>query len=190
MCTRDLRSQPTRMKDRHGQLDVAKVAGTLSHVLSARSASVGAVYATKLRVVQTSLARPVALLIHSFGVLDVTDAHILDFLRREQAELNLLNGLQRRARRRKPLWRHDCGVRFALLVGVRSVPTRKSRPQRCAFRAARCFPMPSLLPLPHLHTKRALARCCLALPAHPYRSTRTSVRRASVLTAPVTSTAP
>lgn len=138
MYTRDLMSQPTRMKDRYGQLDVAKVTGTLGHVLSARSAPVGAVYTTKLRVVQTSLTRPVALLIHSFGVLDVTDTHILDFFRREQAELNLLDRLERRARRRKSLWRHGCGVSFAHSSLCRVFSRAKSF-AKMRFRAARCF---------------------------------------------------
>lgn len=47
---------------------------------------------------------------HSLRVDDVSDTHLLDLSRVEQTELDLLNALQRRTRRREVEVRHDDGV--------------------------------------------------------------------------------
>lgn len=86
------------MKDRYGEFDVAKMSGTLGHVLTARRASVRAINTAQLGVVQALFTWSLALLVHRLWVLDVANTHVLGLFRGEEAELNLLHRLQRRLR--------------------------------------------------------------------------------------------
>lgn len=98
------------MEDGHSKFDVSKVSRTLGHVLAAGCASVRAVDAAQLGVIQSSFARPLALLIHSLWVLDVANTHVLSLFRREETELNLLHRLERRLRVGETrCGRHSCG---------------------------------------------------------------------------------
>jgi hypothetical protein len=85
----------TRMKDGYGEFDVAKMSGTLGHVLAARRTSVRAIDAAQLGIVQALFTWSLALLVHSLWVLDVANTHVLSLFRGEEAELNLLHRLQR-----------------------------------------------------------------------------------------------
>jgi len=91
------RAKHTDVEDGHGKLNMTKMTRTLEHVFTASTAGHRAVDGTQLGVVQSFLSRAHSLLIHGFGVLDVTDTHVLDFLGREETKLDLLDGLQRRA---------------------------------------------------------------------------------------------
>ena len=84
----------TDVKDRHSEFDVPEMARTLCHALLAGRTPVSAVDGAQLGVVQPFLARSLPLLVHRLRVLDVADAHVLDLLRREEAELDLLHRLQ------------------------------------------------------------------------------------------------
>jgi len=84
----------TDVEDGHSQLDVSKMAGADLDVLLARRALVHAVDGTQPRVVEALDARQVLLLVHGLRVDDVHNAHRLDLLGREQAELDLLDGAQ------------------------------------------------------------------------------------------------
>lgn len=85
------------MKDGNRKLDVAKVTGTLEHGFSAGTAHDRAVDGSQLWVVESLFAWFVPLLIHRLWIFDVADTHVLDFFRREETELDLLNRLQRSA---------------------------------------------------------------------------------------------
>lgn len=85
------------MEDRLRELDVPKVARTILRHLATRPTLRAAIDGTEFGIVQTLLARCVALLIHRLRVLDVADGHVLDLLWREQAELDLLHILDGRA---------------------------------------------------------------------------------------------
>ena len=88
----------TRMKDGYGEFNVAKMSGTLGHVLAAGRTSVRAIDAAQLGIVQALFTWSLALLVHSLWVLDVANTHVLSLFRGEETELNLLHGLQRRLR--------------------------------------------------------------------------------------------
>ena len=66
------------MVARYGQLDVTEMSRTLSDSLIARSAFGRSIYRAQLRIVEAFFARPLALLVHSLGILDMADAHALD----------------------------------------------------------------------------------------------------------------
>lgn len=93
----------------HSEFDVPEVTRTLVHALFACCAAVSAVDGAQLGIVQTLLPRALALLVHRFGILDVANAHVLDLLGREEAELDLLHRLERRLGVREGKVRHDCG---------------------------------------------------------------------------------
>lgn len=107
----------TDVKNRRGQLDVAKVARADLDVLLARRARVHAVDGAELGVVEALLARLLLLLVHGLGVDDVDDAHGLDLLGREQAELDLLDGPERTFRHCWRAGRHVGGVDGGVRVG-------------------------------------------------------------------------
>lgn len=131
------------MKDRGGELNMSKVAGTLLHILVARRAFEAAIDGAHARVTETVLARELLRLIlsrevstcrlecitslpgvaqrrtsnvsthHSLRIHNLADAHLLDLFRGEQAKLNLLDGPERSRRVCKVEIRHGCGLRFA-----------------------------------------------------------------------------
>lgn len=68
------------MEDWNRKLDVAKVPGTLLLAFAASGTHGVAVDGAQLGVVQALLARPMSLLVHGLGILDVTDTHVLDLL--------------------------------------------------------------------------------------------------------------
>ena len=72
------RNQPTDVEHRDRQLDVTKVSRTLLLAFATGSAHLTAVDGAEFGVVQALLSWPVALLVHRFRVLDMTDAHVLD----------------------------------------------------------------------------------------------------------------
>ena len=88
----------TRMKYGYGEFNVAKMSGTLGHVLTARRASVRTINTAQLGVVQALFTWSLALLVHRLWVLDVANTHVLGLFRGEETELNLLHRLQRRLR--------------------------------------------------------------------------------------------
>jgi len=81
----------TDVEDGRGKLNVAKVARADLYVLLARGARVHAVNGAETGVIKALVARLLLLLVHGLGVHDVDDAHGLDLLGREQAELDLLD---------------------------------------------------------------------------------------------------
>ena len=99
----------TWMEDRLGELDVAEMAGTFRHVLCTCLALELSIDRTESGIVEAFFARFCARFVHRLGVFDVGDAHILDLIRREDAELDLLDDLQRRTGVREVEVRHDCG---------------------------------------------------------------------------------
>ena len=156
----------TRMKHGYGEFNVAEMSGTLSHVLTARRTSVGTIDTAELGVVETLLAWPLALLVHSLWVLDVANTHVLRLLRREETKLDLLHRLQRRLRVREAgCGRHGCDgslvpARLALeLLSKEEVPYQKHLVQR-ATRVC-CSSLHSLL---------LSSRCCTSAAAcvHPF----------------------
>jgi hypothetical protein len=88
----------TRVEHGNCEFNVAEMPRALGHVLATCCTLVCAVDAAQLRVIQTPLAWPHALFVHCLGVLDVANTHIFCFFRREETELNLLDGLERRLR--------------------------------------------------------------------------------------------
>jgi hypothetical protein len=88
----------TRVEHGNCEFNVAKMPRALGHVLATCCTLVCAVDAAQLRVIQTPLAWPHALLVHCLRILDVANTHIFCFFRREETELNLLNRLERRLR--------------------------------------------------------------------------------------------
>lgn len=111
------------MEDRLSQLDVAKVTRTFGHVLSARLALELAVDRAESRIVQAKFTGLRFLGVHRLGVLDVRDAHRLDFIRRQESELDLLDRLNRRIRVRKVKVRHL--VRFFFGIMYRNESRRR-----------------------------------------------------------------
>ena len=95
------------VKDRLRQLDVAKVTRTLGHILIAGSTLELAIDGTQARVVQSSVSRLQLALVHRLRVQDVSDAHILDLLRRQESKLDLLDCAQRRIAVREVEVGHD-----------------------------------------------------------------------------------
>ena len=87
----------TDVENWHCEFDMTKMSRTLEHIFSAGAASNGTVDGSKLGVVEALFARSVPLLVHGLGILDVTDAHILNLLGRKETKLDLLNRLQRSA---------------------------------------------------------------------------------------------
>lgn len=85
------------MEDRLRELDVPEVARTIVWYLVTRRAPRTAVDGAKLGVVQALLAWRMPLLVHRLRVLNVADGHVLDLLWGEEAELDLLHRLERRA---------------------------------------------------------------------------------------------
>jgi len=100
-----------RVVDRFRQLDMTKVTRALRHVLAARLAFELPIYGAEQRVVETAITRLHSALVHRLGVEDVGHTHILDLLRRQETELNLLDRLQRRTRVREIEVRHLYGCR-------------------------------------------------------------------------------
>jgi hypothetical protein len=111
---------------KHGprQLNVAKVAGTLRHALTARLALEVAVDGAHSRIHQSAHLRLPGRLVHDLGMLDLGDR--IGFLkrrqlenirilrsctnylfRREDAKLDLLDFAQRRRRVRELVTKHD-----------------------------------------------------------------------------------
>lgn len=102
----------SRMEDRFGELDMTKVARAFRHVLSACFALELAVYGAKERVVEATIARFRAGLVHRLGINDMCHAHGLDLLGRQESELDLLDDPQGRVGVRKIQIRHfdDAGL--------------------------------------------------------------------------------
>jgi hypothetical protein len=101
-----------RVVHRLGQLNMTKVAGALPHRLGARLALELPVDGTKKWVHEAAIARLGFILLHRLRIENMRDAHVLDFLRRHEAELNLLHRLERRARMGEVEVRHL--AKFAL----------------------------------------------------------------------------
>lgn len=99
----------TDVKNRRGQLDVAKVAGADLDVLLARGARVHAVDGAELGVVEALFARLLVRLVHGLWINDMNDAHGLDLLGGEQPELDLFYRAQTAFRLRRCTGRHDGG---------------------------------------------------------------------------------
>ena len=97
------------VKDRLRQLDVAKVTGTLGHILIACGTLELAIDGTQAWVVQSSVSRLQLALVHRLGVQDVSDTHVLYLLRGQKPKLNLLDRAQRRIAVREVEVRHDDG---------------------------------------------------------------------------------
>jgi hypothetical protein len=119
------------MEDWGRELDDTKVTGTLGHVLFTSTALEVAVDCAKMRIVRTFLARSEALLIpgthtvrnssskadgcfssfidyiHRLRIFDIDYGEALILCGREEAELNFLDGAQRRARVGEIEARHD-----------------------------------------------------------------------------------
>ena len=87
--------------DGSGQLDVTEMAGALGHVLGTRLALELAIYGAQEGVVETAVAGFRPGLVHGLWVDDVGHTHALDFLGRQQTELDFLDGPQGRTRVRK-----------------------------------------------------------------------------------------
>lgn len=83
------------------QLDVAEMAWTLSHRLGACFAPELSIDGSEKGIVQSSVARLDAQLVHGLRVDDVAHAHVLDLFRSQDAKLDLLYRLYRRARVRE-----------------------------------------------------------------------------------------
>jgi hypothetical protein len=96
----------TGVIDWPGQLDVAEMARTLGHVLGAGLALELPVDGAEQGIVETAIARLRSGLVHGLWVDDMANAHALDFLGRQEAELDLLDGADRRTRVRKDKVRH------------------------------------------------------------------------------------
>lgn len=122
------------MEDRHSELDMSKVTrAELGDFLASR-ASCAAVDGAEFGVVQALFPWRLALFVHGLGVLDVTDAHVLDLFGREQAELDLLHPLLGRRGEGKVVVRHGCGCRVctpaalvAALLFLRSLLEESTR---------------------------------------------------------------
>lgn len=102
------------MEDRCGELNVAKMARAFRHVLSARLALELAIDRAESRVVEAELARLRLFCVHCLRVLDVSHAHALDFVGRQETELDLLDRLDGRTRVRKVEVRHDCDLNYGV----------------------------------------------------------------------------
>ena len=100
------------MEDRNGQLNMSEMTRADLDILFTRLASVHAIDGAEPGIIQTLLPRLLFLFIlrdvsvqlsleatcctyHGLRIDDVNDAHGLDFFRRQQAELNLLDCAQR-----------------------------------------------------------------------------------------------
>jgi hypothetical protein len=97
------------VEDGRGELNVSEMARAHLDVLLARRARVHAVNRAQSRVVEAVFTRLLVLLVHGLGVEDVDNAHGLDLLGREQAELDLLDGPERTFRLGWRTGRHDGG---------------------------------------------------------------------------------
>lgn len=106
---RHARVRLTNVEDGPRKLDMTKMAGTVVGLLPARRANAAAVDGAQFGVVQATLARPLSLLVHRLWVLDVADGHILDLFGGEEAELDLLDRLERRLRVGEVEVGHGCG---------------------------------------------------------------------------------
>jgi len=102
--------------NRPGKLNMTEVTGTLGHVFSARLALELPVDRAKKRIVETTVAGLRPRLVHRLGVEDVAHAHRLDFLRRQESELDLLDCTKRRTRVREDEVRHS--VRVDVEIGI------------------------------------------------------------------------
>jgi hypothetical protein len=121
----------TDVEDGRLQFDVAKVTGTLLHILKACCARKSTIDGAESRVTQTLVARALFLVIlshmsatkqsrlvlraevvdthHRLWIENLHDAHVLDLFGREQTKLDFLDGLERRARVCELKVSHDCG---------------------------------------------------------------------------------
>lgn len=88
----------TGMVDRLCQLNVTKMARTLAHGLGTGRASELSIDGSELGVVETTGAGCRLVLFHGLGVKNMADTHVLDLLGGHDAELNLFDRLERRAR--------------------------------------------------------------------------------------------
>lgn len=98
------------MEDGGGELDVTKMTGALGHVLGAGLALELTVDGAKTRIVEAELAGLSLLCIHRLGVLNVSNTHALDLVRRQDSELDLLDRLDGRTRVREIQVRHLVGL--------------------------------------------------------------------------------
>lgn len=80
------------------QLNVAKMTRAFRHVFRASLALELSVDRAEEGIVETAIARLCSRLVHCFWVNDVSYAHRLDFLGRQETKLNLLDRPERRAR--------------------------------------------------------------------------------------------
>ena len=97
------------MEYRLRKFDVAEMTRAFRHGLGAGFAPVLSVNGAEERVVQSTVTRLHARLVHGLWGDDVAHAHVLDLFRRQNAELYLLNSLERRARVGEVDVRHLCG---------------------------------------------------------------------------------
>jgi hypothetical protein len=105
-----------RVVDRFCQLDVAKMALAFRHIIRARLALELSIDGAHERVVEAAIAWLRARLVHRLRVDNVCHAKVLDLLRRQDTELDLLHSLERRARLREIKVRHlDIRDRMGLL---------------------------------------------------------------------------
>lgn len=95
----------------HGfrQLDMPKVARTFAHSLCTGLASKLTIDRSEEGVVKTTIAWFRFVVLHCLGVKDMANTHVLNLLRRHQAELDLLDGFERSARVGEVKIRHGVG---------------------------------------------------------------------------------
>lgn len=89
------------------EFDVTEMTRTIVHVVITCLALVLSICRTKKRIVETAFSWLCSGLVHGIGVLYVYHTHVLDLLGRKNTELDLLNRLEWRRRRRKNEVRHD-----------------------------------------------------------------------------------
>jgi hypothetical protein len=112
-----------RVVDRFCQLNVTKVTWALVHALLAGCTLELAIDGAKTRIVETIDSRLLTRLVHGFRIHDMSHTHILDFLWREETELDLLHRLEGRIRVRKGEVRHVGGLEWNRL----SIAAQKTR---------------------------------------------------------------
>ena len=85
------------VENRGSKFDVTEMTWTFKHILSAGTTAKRSVDSAEFRIVEALFTRPVTLLVHCLRVLNVANAHVLNLLRRQKSELDLLHRLQRSA---------------------------------------------------------------------------------------------
>jgi len=88
------------------------MAWAFRHVLCASLALELTIDRAEKRIVETAVAGLRSGLVHCLRIHDVSHAHGLDFLGRQETELNLLNRAERRTRVRENKIRHFFGLKI------------------------------------------------------------------------------